>query len=98
MEKVFPIRADKQATIPAVTHVDGSGRLQTVWRCDQSPRVTCPQLVQRDGKTQLLLTTASEGMPQELRARCRHAGCLFIAETDFQGLNENPVYTRSSAV
>lgn len=30
MEKVFPIRKDKQAGIPAVTHVDGSGRLQTV--------------------------------------------------------------------
>ncbi|MEB3226071.1 MAG: carbamoyltransferase C-terminal domain-containing protein [Synechococcus sp.] len=30
MERVLPIRADKQALIPAVTHVDGSGRLQTV--------------------------------------------------------------------
>lgn len=30
MEKVFPIRKDKQQLIPAVTHVDGSGRLQTV--------------------------------------------------------------------
>jgi carbamoyltransferase len=32
MEKVFPIRKDKQAKIPAVTHADGSGRLQTVDR------------------------------------------------------------------
>jgi carbamoyltransferase len=30
MEKVFPIRKDKQPLIPAVTHVDGSGRVQTV--------------------------------------------------------------------
>lgn len=30
MEKVFPIRKGKHAIIPAVTHVDGSGRLQTV--------------------------------------------------------------------
>ncbi len=30
MEKVFPVRAEKHAVIPAVTHVDGSGRLQTV--------------------------------------------------------------------
>jgi carbamoyltransferase len=30
MEKVFPIRKEKQAEIPAVTHADGSGRLQTV--------------------------------------------------------------------
>ena len=37
MEKVFPIRKEKQALIPAVTHVDGTGRLQTVDR-DISPR------------------------------------------------------------
>ena len=30
MEKVFPIKPEKQASIPAVTHVDGTGRLQTV--------------------------------------------------------------------
>ena len=30
MEKVYPIKEDKRALIPAVTHVDGSGRLQTV--------------------------------------------------------------------
>ncbi len=30
MEKVFPIRSEKHEIIPAVTHVDGSGRLQSV--------------------------------------------------------------------
>jgi carbamoyltransferase len=30
MMQVYPIQPDKQAVIPAVTHVDGSGRLQTV--------------------------------------------------------------------
>lgn len=30
MEKVFPIKKDKRELIPAVTHVDGTGRLQTV--------------------------------------------------------------------
>ncbi len=30
MEKVFPIRKEKHSLIPAVTHVDGSGRLQSV--------------------------------------------------------------------
>jgi carbamoyltransferase len=30
MEKVFPIKKEKHAIIPAVTHADGTGRLQTV--------------------------------------------------------------------
>jgi carbamoyltransferase len=30
MEKVFPIREEKRSLIPAVTHVDGTGRLQSV--------------------------------------------------------------------
>ena len=30
MQSVYPIRPDKRAAIPAVTHVDGTGRLQSV--------------------------------------------------------------------
>jgi carbamoyltransferase len=30
MSQVFPIRAEKRPLVPAVTHVDGTGRLQTV--------------------------------------------------------------------
>ena len=30
MEKVYPVKEDKKLIIPAVTHVDGTGRLQTV--------------------------------------------------------------------
>lgn len=37
MSQVFMIRADKRGVIPAVTHVDGSGRLQTVSPA-QNPR------------------------------------------------------------
>jgi carbamoyltransferase len=37
MIKVYPIRPEKRAQIPAVTHVDGTGRLQTVAR-DANPR------------------------------------------------------------
>lgn len=36
MERVFAIRPEKQKLIPAVTHVDGTGRLQTVRR-DSNP-------------------------------------------------------------
>jgi carbamoyltransferase len=34
MIKVYPIRPEKRAVIPAVTHVDGTGRLQTVRKED----------------------------------------------------------------
>lgn len=37
MEKVFPIRPERRTEIPAVTHVDGSGRLQSVY-ADVTPR------------------------------------------------------------
>jgi carbamoyltransferase len=37
MEKALVIRKEKRALVPAVTHVDGSGRLQTV-RADVNPR------------------------------------------------------------
>lgn len=33
---VVPVRPEAQATLPAITHVDGTGRLQTVFR-EQSP-------------------------------------------------------------
>ncbi|HZY59486.1 MAG TPA: carbamoyltransferase C-terminal domain-containing protein, partial [Candidatus Binataceae bacterium] len=34
---VTPVRADKQAVVPATTHVDGTGRVQTVAR-EWNPR------------------------------------------------------------
>lgn len=37
MERVFKIKTDKRELIPAVTHVDGTGRLQTVHK-DISPK------------------------------------------------------------
>jgi carbamoyltransferase len=37
MMQVYPIREEKRPLIPAVTHVDGSGRLQTVYR-ETNPR------------------------------------------------------------
>ena len=37
MMEVFQVRADKRTQIPATTHVDGSGRLQTVHQ-DTNPR------------------------------------------------------------
>lgn len=64
MEKVFPIRADKQKIIPAVTHVDGTGRLQTVIK-EVSPRYYCliDTFRQKTGVPILLNTSFNENEP-----------------------------------
>jgi carbamoyltransferase len=36
MERVYPFKPEKRAEVPSVVHVDGSGRLQTVRREDNS--------------------------------------------------------------
>jgi sugar lactone lactonase YvrE len=59
----------------------GSGERIRELTVPGSPRVTCPLLVEQAGRVQLVLTTAVEGMPDEQRSVCPHAGDLFIAET-----------------
>lgn len=64
MEKVFPIRKDKHSIIPAVTHVDGTGRLQSVDK-DQSPRyyALIKAFQQKTGVPVLLNTSFNENEP-----------------------------------
>ena len=68
------------------------GSLEAVWTVEKSPRVTCPQLVRVDGSVKLILTTADEGMTPEQQARHTNAGCLFIADTDFDDVPNTPVF------
>jgi carbamoyltransferase len=44
---VVPVKPSQQATLPAITHVDGTGRLQTVFK-EQSPRYY--KLIERFGQ------------------------------------------------
>src|SRR5262249_42257364 len=64
MMQVYPVRPEKRALIPAVTHVDGSGRLQTVTR-DANPRYY--RLIQAfealTGVPMLLNTSFNENEP-----------------------------------
>jgi carbamoyltransferase len=64
MEKVFPIRPEKHAVIPAVTHADGTGRLQTVDR-KVSPRYydLIERFRQKTGVPILLNTSFNENEP-----------------------------------
>lgn len=51
------------------------------WTTPGSPRVTCPCLVRKPEGVQLVLTTADEGMSEEIRRDSPNAGNLFQADT-----------------
>jgi sugar lactone lactonase YvrE len=69
-----------------------TGQVEAVWRTEGSPQVTCPQLVEIDGRIKLVLTTAVEHMPAARQKKATHAGCLFIGDTPFDRLNKAAVY------
>ncbi len=56
------------------------------WSTPGSPRVTCPCLFVSVDGVKLLLTTATEGMPADMRAHCPNAGALFLAETTLRAV------------
>jgi carbamoyltransferase len=64
MEKVFPIRQEKRSLIPAVTHVDGSGRLQSVSKVT-NPRyhALITKFHEKTGIPILLNTSLNENEP-----------------------------------
>lgn len=64
MEKVFPIRKEKHALIPAVTHVDGSGRLQSVSK-KSNPRyhALISKFFEKTGVPIVLNTSLNENEP-----------------------------------
>lgn len=64
MMQVFQIRAEQRARIPAVTHVDGSGRLQTV-SAEHNPRyhALIRAFAERTGVPILLNTSFNENEP-----------------------------------
>lgn len=64
MEKVFPIKKEKHAVLPAVTHADGTGRLQTVEQ-DVTPRyyALIDAFRKKTGVPVLLNTSFNENEP-----------------------------------
>jgi sugar lactone lactonase YvrE len=67
------------------------GRAIEEWSTPGSPRVTCPLLIEGEGRVRLILTTATEGMPDEMRTQCPNAGDLFWAETTLSKVPSNDV-------
>lgn len=69
-----------------------TGELEAVWTCPGSPRVTCPQLIARNGQVCLVLTSAVEHMPPEQLEKHPNAGCLFVGATSFASIGDQPIF------
>ncbi len=68
MLQVYPVRPDKRAVVPAITHVDGSGRLQTVSpRSNQRYWNLIKAFERVSGVPMLLNTSFNENEPIVLR-------------------------------
>jgi carbamoyltransferase len=64
MEKVFKIKPEKRSQIPAVTHVDGTGRLQSVsYRTNPLYWDLINTFAQRTGVPMILNTSLNENEP-----------------------------------
>ncbi len=73
-----------------------TGKAVEEWLTPGSPRVTCPLLVEHEGRVRLVLTTATEGMPAEMRGSCPSAGDLFWAETNLERISSSEIVQLSS--
>jgi carbamoyltransferase len=68
MLQVYPVRPEKRAAVPAITHVDGSGRLQTVSRESNQRYWQLIKAFERvTGVPMLLNTSFNENEPIVLR-------------------------------
>ena len=82
MEKVFPIRAEKHEQIPAVTHVDGSGRLQTVSRDTNSLyHALITRFYEKTGVPIVLNTSLNENEPV-VRVPAEAISCFLRTDMD----------------
>jgi carbamoyltransferase len=82
MEKVLPIRREQRARIPAVTHVDGSGRLQTVsYRTNPSYYSLISRFHEKTGVPIVLNTSLNENEPI-VRTPGEAISCFLRTEMD----------------
>lgn len=70
------------------------GQLVHTWQLPGAPQCTCPQLVQREGKVYLVMTTAVEHMSAERQAGAANSGFLFWAPTAFSATADCPIFPR----
>jgi carbamoyltransferase len=91
MEKVFPIRPEKRALIPAVTHVDGSGRLQTVSkRTNPLYHALIEKFGEKTGVPIILNTSLNENEPV-VRTPAEAISCFLRTDMDVLVLGNNMI-------
>lgn len=89
MEKVFPIRPEKRALIPAVTHVDGSGRLQTVSKkTNPLYHALIEKFREKTGVPIILNTSLNENEPV-VRTPAEAISCFLRTDMDVLVLGNN---------
>lgn len=82
MEKVLPIRPEKQSLVPAVTHVDGSGRLQSVsTRTNPRYHALISAFYKRTGVPIVLNTSLNENEPV-VRTPAEALSCFLRTDMD----------------
>ena len=82
MEKVFPIRPERRREIPAVTHVDGTGRLQTVSRkTNPLYHALISRFYERTGVPIVLNTSLNENEPV-VRTPAEAISCFLRTDMD----------------
>ncbi len=91
MMQVYRIRSERRATIPAVTHVDGSGRLQTVM-AQTNPRYArlIESFLQLTGVPMVLNTSFNENEPVVCRPQ-EAIDCFLRTKMDVLVLGETIV-------
>jgi carbamoyltransferase len=96
MEKVFPIRKEKRDAIPAVTHVDGSGRLQSVSK-ETNPRyhALISRFYAKTGVPIVLNTSLNENEPV-VRLPSEAISCFLRTDMDVIVLGSHVVDRHSS--
>jgi len=93
MEKVFPIRPEKYKIIPAVTHADGTGRLQTVDRNITPRYYDLIETFRRKTGVPILLNTSFNENEPIVNSPAEALECFLRTNMDMLVL-ENCVVTR----
>jgi len=87
MVQVYPVREEKRAVIPAVTHVDGSGRLQTVSATTNSTYYTLIKEFEKISGVPIVLNTSFNENEPIVETPAQALDCFLRTRMDVIVLN-----------